>query len=76
MHQGASCSSPRASRNDADEVSWHATHTGPCQKFARNYATRNLAPPYIATLGCASHQGRCVVTLGAAWRREPPEHQW
>src|SRR4029453_8825822 len=33
--------------------------TGPCQKFARNYATRNLAPPHSATLGCS-----------VAWARE------
>jgi hypothetical protein len=34
----------------------------PCQKFARNYATRNLAPPHSATLGRASHQCGCVGT--------------
>jgi hypothetical protein len=44
------------------EVSWHVIHTGPCQKFARNYATRNLAPPHNATLDsaftCADVWGR------------------
>jgi hypothetical protein len=36
------------------------THTGPCQKFARNYATRNLAPPHNAALDSALHLRRCV----------------
>jgi hypothetical protein len=34
--------------------------TGPCQKFARNYATRNLVPPHSATLGSAFHLRGCV----------------
>jgi hypothetical protein len=34
--------------------------TRPCQKFARNYATRNLAPPHSATLGSAFHLLGCV----------------
>jgi hypothetical protein len=52
------------------------THTGPCQKFARNYATRNLAPPHNAALDSALHLRRCVGTKGGAWHCEPPAHQW
>jgi hypothetical protein len=34
--------------------------TGPCEKFARNYATRNPAPPHSATLGSAFHLLGCA----------------
>jgi hypothetical protein len=48
----------------------------PCQKFARNYATRDPAPPPNPTLDSASHLRGCAETLGAAWRCEPPAHRW
>jgi hypothetical protein len=37
-----------------------ALHRGPCQKFARDCATRNLAPPHGPTLGSAFHLLGCV----------------
>jgi hypothetical protein len=48
----------------------------PCQRFARNRATHNLAPPHVPTLGTAFHMGGYVVTTGIAWGREPPAHRW
>ena len=35
---------------------------GPCQRFARNCATRNLAPPHAATLDSVAHLRNCVET--------------
>ena len=48
----------------------------PCQRFARNCATHNLAPPHAPILGRAFHLGRCVVMGGSAWRCEPTAHRW
>jgi hypothetical protein len=48
----------------------------PCQRFARNYATRSLNPPHDTTPDSASHLRGCVGTCGTARRCEPPEHQW
>ena len=47
-----------------------------CQRFARNYATYNLAPPHAPTLGTAFHLGGCEVRCGAARRCEPLTHRW
>jgi hypothetical protein len=33
---------------------------GPCQRFARNYATRSLTPPYCQPLDSGSHLLGCV----------------
>jgi hypothetical protein len=49
---------------------------GPCQRFARNCATRNLAPPHLPMLGSAFHLGGCVATGGSARRCELPAHRW
>src|SRR5215211_864035 len=54
---------------------WTAVQ-GPCQRFARNYATRNLAPPHTPILGSAFHLGGCVAAGGSARRRELPAHRW
>jgi hypothetical protein len=35
---------------------------GPCQRFARNCATRNLTPPHHPTLDSASDLRGCVGT--------------
>ena len=48
---------------------------GPCQKFARNCATRNRKPPHDPTLHSISHLGGCVGTWGATGRRKPPAHR-
>jgi hypothetical protein len=49
---------------------------GPCQRFARNYATRNLAPPHTPIPSSAFHLGSSVAAQGSARRREPPAHRW
>ena len=48
----------------------------PCQKFARNRATRSFTQPHTATLGSACHLRDCVGTCGAGRRCEPPAHRW
>jgi hypothetical protein len=42
-------------------------HAGPCQRFARNCATRNLTPPQYSALDSTFHLHGCVVTWGPAW---------
>jgi hypothetical protein len=64
------------STGQASTGSAHDHAGGPCQRFARNCATRNLTSPHDPTLGSASHLLGCVDRRGGAWRREPPEHQW
>jgi hypothetical protein len=54
---------------------WMTTQS-PCQRFARNCATRSLASPHHPTLDNTSHLRSRVGRRGGAWRREPPEHQW
>jgi hypothetical protein len=53
-----------------------AAASGPCQRFARNCATRNLAPPHAPIPGSALHLDGCVATGVSARRREPPAHRW
>jgi hypothetical protein len=48
----------------------------PCQRFARNCATRRLAMPHVPALGGASQLRDCEGTWCAAWRCEPPAHRW
>jgi hypothetical protein len=43
-------------------------HRGPCQGFARNHATRNLAPLYNSILDSAAQLCSCVGTGGAGRR--------
>jgi hypothetical protein len=50
------------STGQASAGSAQTTTQGPCQRFARNCATRNLTPPYDPTLNSASHQRGCVGT--------------
>jgi hypothetical protein len=51
-------------------------HAGPCQRFARNCATHDLAPPHAPILASAFRLRGCAVARGAARRREPPAHRW
>jgi hypothetical protein len=54
---------------------WTAVQ-GLCQRFARNYATRDLTTPHDTTPDSASHLRGCVGTCGAVRRCEPPAHRW
>jgi hypothetical protein len=49
---------------------------GPCQRFARNCATRNLAPPHAPIPNTTFYLRGCVGMEGAARPREPPVHRW
>jgi hypothetical protein len=52
-------------------------HAGvPCQRVARNCATRSLASPHHPTLDSASHLRSRVGRRGGAWSCEPLEHRW
>jgi hypothetical protein len=51
-------------------------YEGPCQRFARNCATRNLASPRHAASSSTAHLGVCEETCGYAGWYEPPAHQW
>jgi hypothetical protein len=49
---------PRRSDNHTSQT----TTEGPCQRLARNCATRSLAPPRVPVLSCISDLDGCVVT--------------
>jgi hypothetical protein len=51
-----------ASTGQASTGPAQALCRGPCQRFARNCATRNLAPPHPATLDSVAHLRNCVGT--------------
>jgi hypothetical protein len=63
MHHFCQSHLVEASQDD-DPEAFLATvnHIGPCQKVARNYASRLLTTPHDATLGSSSHLRGCVGT--------------
>jgi hypothetical protein len=62
VHHGCSRLSSKTAWTMAPAFVPQTTTQGPCQRFARNCATRNLTLPHDPTLGSAFHLRGCVVT--------------
>ena len=63
-------------RDDCAGVHVMDDRAGPCQRFARNCAPRNLTSPHNPTLDSTSHLRGCVGTKGVERCCEPPAHRW